>query len=67
MNIEYLESERKRQILTIKDFAERAENSTATYQKIIKTGSAYPTTIRKLIEALKLDPDLLMGKAPASE
>ncbi len=51
---------RRRQVLTLRELGEKAGVSKDTISRIEREGTAYPATIRKLAQALGVDPSQLV-------
>lgn len=51
---------RRRRVLTLRELGEEAGVSKDTISRIEREGTAYPSTIRKLARALKVDPSDLV-------
>ncbi len=51
---------RRKRVLTLRELGEEAGVSKDTISRIEREGTAYPSTIRKLAKALKVDPSDLV-------
>jgi transcriptional regulator with XRE-family HTH domain len=51
---------RRKRVLTLRELGEAAGVSKDTISRIEREGTAYPSTIRKLARALKVDPSDLV-------
>jgi transcriptional regulator with XRE-family HTH domain len=51
---------RRKRVLTLRELGEKADVSKDTISRIEREGTAYPSTIRKLAEALGVDPSELV-------
>ena len=51
---------RKKRVLTLRELGEKAGISKDTISRIEREGTAYPATIRKLAEALDVEPPELV-------
>lgn len=51
---------RKKRVLTLRELGEKAGISKDTISRIEREGTAYPATIRKLAEALEVEPSELV-------
>jgi transcriptional regulator with XRE-family HTH domain len=60
VNVNRLKALRRRRVLTLRELGDRAGISKDTISRVERTGKAYPSTIRKLAEALDVDPSELV-------
>lgn len=60
VNTDRLRALRRKRVLTLRELGERAGVSKDTISRIERSGTAYPSTIRKLAEALGVDPSELV-------
>jgi transcriptional regulator with XRE-family HTH domain len=62
VNMETLRTLREERVLTVSELARQAGVSKNTISKAENGGSVYPSTVRKLAQALGVDPSDLVGK-----
>jgi HTH-type transcriptional regulator, competence development regulator len=62
VNTEALRTLREERVLTVSELARQAGVSKNTISKAENGGSVYPSTVRKLAQALGVDPSDLVGK-----
>jgi|tagenome__1003787_1003787.scaffolds.fasta_scaffold13162799_1 HTH-type transcriptional regulator, competence development regulator len=62
VNTETLRTLREERVLTVSELARQAGVSKNTISKAENGGSVYPSTVRKLAQALGVDPSDLVGK-----
>jgi len=60
VNVDRLKALRKKRVLALRELGEKAGVSKDTISRIERTGKAYPSTIRKLANALGVDPSELV-------
>ena len=60
VNVRRLKALRRKRVLSLRELGERAEVSKDTLSRIERTGAAYPSTIRKIAQALEVDPSELV-------
>ncbi len=60
--METLRTLREERVLTVSELARQAGVSKNTISKAENGGSVYPSTVRKLAQALGVDPSDLVGK-----
>lgn len=63
MQLKKLRAWRERRALSIRDLSERSKVATSTIVRIEQGGDANPLTVRRLAEALGVEPDALMEEA----
>jgi transcriptional regulator with XRE-family HTH domain len=60
VNVRKLRTLRRKRVLSLRELGERAGVSKDTLSRIERTGTAYPSTIRKIAKALEIDPSELV-------
>jgi transcriptional regulator with XRE-family HTH domain len=60
VNIRRLRALRRKRVLSLRELGELADVSKDTLSRIERTGTAYPSTIRKIAKALDVDPSELV-------
>ena len=60
VNVRKLRSLRRKRVLSLRELGERAGVSKDTLSRIERSGTAYPSTIRKIARALEIDPSELV-------
>ena len=60
VNVRRLRALRRKRVLSLRELGELADVSKDTLSRIERTGTAYPSTIRKIAKALKVDPSELV-------
>ena len=60
VNVRRLRTLRRKRVLSLRELGERAGVSKDTLSRIERTGTAYPSTIRKIAKALEIDPSELV-------
>ena len=60
VNVHKLRSLRRKRVLSLRELGERAGVSKDTLSRIERSGTAYPSTIRKIARALEIDPSELV-------
>ena len=60
VNVRRLKALRRKRVLSLRELGERAKVSKDTVSRIERTGTAYPSTIRKIAKALDVDPSELV-------
>jgi transcriptional regulator with XRE-family HTH domain len=60
VNVRSLRTLRRKRVLSLRELGERAGVSKDTLSRIERTGTAYPSTIRKIAKALEVDPSELV-------
>ena len=60
VNVRRLRALRRKRVLSLRELSERADVSKDTLSRIERTGTAYPSTIRKIAQALGVDPSELV-------
>ena len=59
VNVRRLRALRRKRVLSLRELGELADVSKDTLSRIERAGTAYPSTIRKIAKALKVDPSEL--------
>jgi transcriptional regulator with XRE-family HTH domain len=60
VNVRRLRALRRKRVLSLRELGERADVSKDTLSRIERTGTAYPSTIRKIAKALEVEPSELV-------
>ena len=60
VNVRKLRALRRKRVLSLRELGEMADVSKDTLSRIERTGTAYPSTIRKIAKALGVDPSELV-------
>jgi transcriptional regulator with XRE-family HTH domain len=60
VNVRRLKALRRKRVLSLRELSEIADVSKDTLSRIERTGTAYPSTIRKIAKALEVDPSELV-------
>ena len=60
VNVRRLRALRRKRVLSLRELDELADVSKDTLSRIERTGTAYPSTIRKIAKALDVDPSELV-------
>jgi transcriptional regulator with XRE-family HTH domain len=60
VNVRRLRALRRKRVLSLRELGEMADVSKDTLSRIERTGTAYPSTIRKIAKALNVDPSELV-------
>ena len=60
VNVRRLRALRRKRVLSLRELGELADVSKDTLSRIERTGTAYPSTIRKIAKALKVNPSELV-------
>ena len=60
VNVSRLRALRRKRVLSLRELGELADVSKDTLSRIERTGTAYPSTIRKIAKALGVDPSELV-------
>ena len=60
VNVGKLRALRRKRVLSLRELGEMADVSKDTLSRIERTGTAYPSTIRKIAKALGVDPSELV-------
>ena len=60
VNVRRLKALRRKRVLSLRELSEIADVSKDTLSRIERTGTAYPSTIRKIAKALDVDPSELV-------
>jgi transcriptional regulator with XRE-family HTH domain len=60
VNVRRLRALRRKRVLSLRELGDLADVSKDTLSRIERTGTAYPSTIRKIAKALDVDPSELV-------
>ena len=60
VNVRRLRALRRKRVLSLRELGELADVSKDTLSRIERTGTAYPSTIRKIAKAFNVDPSELV-------